>query len=82
MEIRDTNENSVPSGSSCHFMGHDRLRGLIVIMVGIFPGFSQKKMWVKIQYQMEVLNQIYIAPNIIALTKVEILNNFALPNET
>ena len=27
-------------------------------------------MWVKIQYQMEVFNLIYIAPNMTALTKI------------
>ena len=32
---------------------------------------------------MEVLNPIYMAPNMTALTKITILNiHFALPNET
>ena len=40
-----------------------------------------------IQHQMEVLNSIYMAPNMTALTKMtkrqKILNiHFALPNET
>ena len=40
-------------------------------------------MWVKIQHQMEVLNPIYIAPNMTVLTKMTILNiRFALSNKT
>ena len=40
-------------------------------------------MCVKIQHQMEVLNPIYMAPNMTALTKMTILNiHFALYNET
>ena len=36
-------------------------------------------MWVKIQHQMKVLDQIYMAPNMTALTKIAILNiHFAL----
>ena len=36
-------------------------------------------MWVKIQHQMEVLNPIYMAPKMTALTKMTILNiHFAL----
>ena len=33
-------------------------------------------MWVKIQHQMEVLNSIYMAPNMTALTQMTILNIF------
>ena len=40
-------------------------------------------MQVKIQHQMEVLNSIYMAPNMTALTKMTFLNiYFALSNET
>ena len=40
-------------------------------------------MRVKIQHQMEVLNPIYMAPNMTALTKMTILHiHFALFNET
>ena len=36
-------------------------------------------MWVKIQHQMKVLNQIYMTPNMTALTKITIFNiHFAL----
>ena len=31
-------------------------------------------MWVKIQHQTEVLNPIYMAPNMVVLTKMTILN--------
>ena len=40
-------------------------------------------MWAKTQRQMEVLNPIYMEPNITTLTQMKILNtHFALSNET
>ena len=39
-------------------------------------------MWVKTEHQMEVLNPIYLAPNMAVLTRMTILNiYFALSNE-
>ena len=53
------------------------------IRVGIFLLYNQKKMYVKMQHQMEVLNSIYMTSNMTALTKMIILNiHFVLSNET
>ena len=82
-KIGPNKENSVPSGSSPHSLVLDRLESLVIYGSAFFSVFNQKKMWVKIQHQMEVLNPIYMAPNMTALTKITILNiHFALSNET
>ena len=61
----------------------DRLVSSVTKESTFFPLFNQKKIRVKIQHQMEVLNPIYMAPNMTVLTKITILNiHFALPNET
>ena len=38
-------------------------------------------MWVKIQPQMEVLNPIYMAPNMTAITRMNLNIHFALYNK-
>ena len=82
-KIGPNQENSIASGSSSHTLVLDRLGSLIIKGSAFFPPFNQKKMWVKIQHQMEVLYPIYMAPNRTALTKITILNiHFALSNET
>ena len=76
-------ENSVPSGSSSHSLMLDRLESLVIYESALFSVFNQKKMWVKIQHQMEALNLIYMAPNMTVLTNVTIFNiHFAMSNET
>ena len=77
-KIGPNHENSVPCGSLSHFLVFDRFgrrrgeEGEMVnnIKVSIFSVFNQKKMWVKIQHQKEVLNPVYMAPNKTALTKI------------
>ena len=39
-------------------------------------GFLFRFLWVKMQHQMEVLNPIYIAPNMTVLTKITIRQKF------
>ena len=81
--IGPNQENSLPSGLSSHSLVLDRLGNLMIEGSAFFPLFNQKKMWVRIQHQMEVLNPIYMASNMTALSKITILNiHFALSNET
>ena len=61
-KIDPNQENSVPSGSSSHSLVLDRLESLVTWGSALFSVFNQKKMWVKIRHQMEVLNPIYMAP--------------------
>ena len=63
-------ENSVLCGSLSHFLMLDRFEGLIIKGSALFSVFNQKKMWVNIQHQVEVLNPIYMSPNMTALTKM------------
>ena len=67
---KSNHENSVPCGSLLHFLVLDRFGGLIIKGSALFSVFNQKKIWVKIQHQMEVLNPIYMTPNITTLTKM------------
>ena len=81
--IGPNQENSLPSGLSSLSLVLDRLGNLMIEGSAFFPLFNQKKMWVRIQHQMEVLNPIYMASNMTALSKITILNiHFALSNET
>ena len=77
--MRKDQEKRVPSGSSSDSLVPYRLESLWCLekldkRVSIFPLFSQKKKCVKIQHQMEVLNPIYMAPNMTVLTKTFILH--------
>ena len=69
-KIAQNYENSVSCGSLSQFLVLDRVGGLIIYRSACFSVFNQMKMWVKIQHQMEVLNPIYMSPNMTALTKV------------
>ena len=72
--IGPNHENSVPCGSLSHFLVLDRLGALLIQGSAFFSAFNQKKMWVKIQRQMDkvikVLNPINMAPKMTALTKM------------
>ena len=69
-EIGPNYENSLPCCSLSHFLVVDRFGGLIIYGSALFSVFNQKKMWVKIKHQMEVLNPIYMTPNIAVFTKM------------
>ena len=63
-------ENSVPCNSLSKFLALDRFGGLIIKRLALFSVFNKKKLWVKIRHQMEVLNPVYVAPNMTALSEM------------
>ena len=49
--------------------------------MGIASGLNQMRMWVEIQHQMEVLNPIYMTPNMTALDENESFTRMKILNE-
>ena len=68
-KIDPNHENSVPCGSLLHFLVLDRFGGLIIEVPALFSVCNQKKMSVQIQHETEVLNPIYMEPNMTARAK-------------